>query len=94
MIEAWGRGIRRVVDICREAGNPTPTWRLEAGGDGRARAIRRWRGGPQPGQVSAEKPLRRAIVSSLAVHRETDPGLTAVQVPGRPRACGHCELSR
>ena len=34
MIEAWGRGIRRIVDICREAGNPTPTWRLEAGGDG------------------------------------------------------------
>ena len=34
MIEAWGRGIRRIVDICREAGNPTPTWRLDAGGDG------------------------------------------------------------
>ena len=34
MIEAWGRGIRRIVDICREAGNPTPTWRLDGGGDG------------------------------------------------------------
>ena len=34
MIEAWGRGIRRIVDICREAGNPTPTWWLDAGGDG------------------------------------------------------------
>ena len=34
MIEAWGRGIRRIVDRCREVGNPTPTWRLEAGGDG------------------------------------------------------------
>ena len=34
MLEAWGRGIRRIVDICREAGNPTPTWRLDAGGDG------------------------------------------------------------
>ena len=34
MIEAWGRGIRRILDICRAAGNPTPTWRLEAGGDG------------------------------------------------------------
>ena len=34
MIEAWGRGIRRIVDICHEAGNPTPTWRLDAGGDG------------------------------------------------------------
>ena len=34
MIEAWGRGIRRIVDICREAGNPVPTWRLDAGGDG------------------------------------------------------------
>ena len=34
MIEAWGRGIRRIVDICREAGNPAPTWRLDAGGDG------------------------------------------------------------
>ncbi len=34
MIEAWGRGIRRIVDLCREAGNPTPTWRLDAGGNG------------------------------------------------------------
>ena len=33
-IEGWGRGIRRIVDHCIEAGNPTPTWRLEAGGDG------------------------------------------------------------
>ena len=34
MIEAWGRGIRRIVDLCREAGNQTPAWRLEAGGNG------------------------------------------------------------
>ena len=34
MIEARGRGIRRIVDICHEARNPTPTWRLDAGGDG------------------------------------------------------------
>ena len=34
MIEAWGRGIRRIVDICQEAGNPTLTWRLDGGGDG------------------------------------------------------------
>ena len=34
MIEAWGRGIRRIVDLCLEAGNPTPTWQLEAGGNG------------------------------------------------------------
>ncbi|MCY4519247.1 MAG: winged helix-turn-helix transcriptional regulator [Caldilineaceae bacterium] len=34
MIEAWGRGIQRIMDICREVGNPTPTWRLEAGGSG------------------------------------------------------------
>ena len=34
MVEAWGRGIRRIMDLCREAGNPTPTWRLEAGGNG------------------------------------------------------------
>ena len=34
MIEAWGRGIRRIVDLCPEAGNPTPTCRLEAGGNG------------------------------------------------------------
>ena len=33
-IEAQGRGISRIVDVCREAGNPTPTWRLEAGGEG------------------------------------------------------------
>ena len=34
MIEASGRGIRRIVDICNEAGNPAPTWRADAGGDG------------------------------------------------------------
>ncbi len=34
MIKAWGRGIRRIVDICRQAGNPAPIWRLEAGGKG------------------------------------------------------------
>ena len=34
MIEAWGRGIRRIVDMCKEAGNPTPQWKLEPGGDG------------------------------------------------------------
>ena len=32
MIEVWGRGIRRIVDLCREAGNPTPAWRLASGG--------------------------------------------------------------
>ena len=34
MIEAWGRGIRRIVDLCHDAGNPTPTWSLEARGGG------------------------------------------------------------
>ena len=34
MIEAWGRGIRRIVDLCHDAGNPTPTWTLEARGGG------------------------------------------------------------
>ena len=34
MIEAWGRGIRRIVDLCHCAGNPTPTWRPEARGGG------------------------------------------------------------
>ena len=34
MIEAWGRGIRRIVDMCREAGNPTPEWKVESSGDG------------------------------------------------------------
>ena len=34
MIEAWGRGIRRIVDVCRETDNPTPIWTLEASGDG------------------------------------------------------------
>ena len=34
MIEAWGRGIERILDLCEEAGNPTPVWELEPGGDG------------------------------------------------------------
>ena len=34
MIEAWGRGIQRIVDICKEAGNSTPKWELEPCGDG------------------------------------------------------------
>jgi len=32
MIEAWGRGIRRIGELCREAGNPGPTWTREPGG--------------------------------------------------------------
>ena len=34
LIEAWGWGIRRMLDTCREVGSPTPTWRPEGGGDG------------------------------------------------------------
>ncbi|MDE0626473.1 MAG: N-6 DNA methylase [Bryobacterales bacterium] len=34
LIEAMERGVRRIVDLCREAGNPTPAWRFEAGGNG------------------------------------------------------------
>lgn len=34
LIEAWGLGIRRMTDTCRELGSPTPTWRPEAGGNG------------------------------------------------------------
>ena len=33
MIEVWGRGIWRIVEMCKEAGNPTPKWKLELGGD-------------------------------------------------------------
>ena len=31
MIEAWGRGIRRIGEFCREAGNPRPIWTPEPG---------------------------------------------------------------
>ena len=34
MIEAWGRGIRRIHEDCRKAGNPAPVWKLESGGTG------------------------------------------------------------
>ena len=34
MIEAWGRGIRQIAAMCKEAGNPTPEWKLQASGDG------------------------------------------------------------
>ena len=34
LIEAWGRGIRRIVDMCEEAGNPTPRWELQKTGEG------------------------------------------------------------
>ena len=32
MIEAWGRGIRRITTACEAAGNPLPLWRIEPGG--------------------------------------------------------------
>ena len=32
MIEAWGRGIRRIAHVCETAGNPAPEWRIEPGG--------------------------------------------------------------
>ena len=31
MIEAWGRGIRRITSACAAAGNPTPEWRIGPG---------------------------------------------------------------
>lgn len=31
-IEAWGRGIERIFDACREAGTPKPNIRFESGG--------------------------------------------------------------
>ena len=34
MIEAWGRGIRRIHEECRKAGNPAPVWKLDPGGTG------------------------------------------------------------
>ena len=34
MIEAWGRGSRRIHEECRKAGNPAPVWKLEPGGTG------------------------------------------------------------
>ena len=34
LIEAWGLGIHRMMDTCRELGNPMPRWRPEAEGDG------------------------------------------------------------
>ncbi len=34
MIEAWGRGVQRIADLCLEAGNPRPEWELQSGGDG------------------------------------------------------------
>ena len=32
MMEAWGRGIPRITDVCAEAGNPAPAWELEPTG--------------------------------------------------------------
>ena len=32
MIEAWGRGIPRITELCRDAGNPPPTWEVQPGG--------------------------------------------------------------
>ena len=34
LIEAWGRGIRRIVDMCEEADNPAPKWELQQSGAG------------------------------------------------------------
>ena len=31
MIEAWGRGIRRIATACEDAGNPAPEWKIEPG---------------------------------------------------------------
>ena len=32
MIEAWGRGIERMIGACQTAAIPAPIWRYEAGG--------------------------------------------------------------
>ncbi|MDE2653050.1 MAG: winged helix-turn-helix transcriptional regulator [Gemmatimonadota bacterium] len=67
LIEAWGLGIRRMMDTCRELGNPMPTWRPEAEGDGllvtfpfseayrSADAVARGIGAPSTTQETARK---------------------------------------
>ena len=32
LIEAWGRGVQRIVETCEAAGCPAPQWRIEPGG--------------------------------------------------------------
>jgi ATP-dependent DNA helicase RecG len=32
MIEAWGRGIQRIMDVCETSKVPVPKWRYESGG--------------------------------------------------------------
>jgi len=32
MIEAWGRGIERIIEACREASTPEPEFRYEQSG--------------------------------------------------------------
>ena len=32
MIEAWGRGIERIIEACREASTPEPEFRYEQNG--------------------------------------------------------------
>ncbi len=34
LIEAWGGGVQRIMEICRKAGNPVPVWQLQFGGTG------------------------------------------------------------
>ena len=34
VIEAWGRGIRRIADARNEAGNPPSIWEVEPSGEG------------------------------------------------------------
>jgi len=79
LIEAWGWGIRGMMDTCRELGNPMPRWRPEAGCDGlrvtfpfseayrAADAVARGTVAPRTTQETARKqPERRNLSRGLA----------------------------
>ena len=67
LIEAWGRGIERILDLCEEAGNPQPVWELEPGSDGL------WLRFPFSAEYRAADTAHRAATSETRPGGETAP---------------------
>ena len=81
LIEAWGRGIRRIIEECERAGNPAPVWKPAPEGTGmRVRfpfsdawqaADREAREGPQVPATGKTSPSETTQKPRSATHKTT-----------------------
>lgn len=94
-VEAWGRGIQRIYEACREEGTPEPRLSLDTGelqiefpfskGYLKALGVGRQGGGEAPVETPVEMPVEMPAktTSAVLVLLRKDPNMTLVEVAER-----------